>query len=153
MKREFLQNLKVGELFLTKDVIDAIMAENGKDIESAKAAGNAWEEKYNQAAQAHRQEVEALRFQQALDTAVHQQGGRNVKAIAALLDLEAIKGQEDIPNALQSALEEMEKTHDYLFERVPAPPLLARGTGTQTGEVHHKSTTLAGALREKYERK
>ena len=49
MKREFLQNLKVGELFLTKDVIDAIMAENGKDIESAKAAGNAWEEKYNQA--------------------------------------------------------------------------------------------------------
>ena len=69
MKREFLQNLKVGELFLTKDVIDAIMAENGRDIESAKAAGNAWEEKYNQAAEAHRQEVESLRFQQALEAA------------------------------------------------------------------------------------
>lgn len=37
MKREFLQNLKVGEQALTKEVIDAIMAENGRDIEAAKA--------------------------------------------------------------------------------------------------------------------
>lgn len=36
MKREFLQNLKVGEETLPKEVIDAIMDENGKDIERAK---------------------------------------------------------------------------------------------------------------------
>lgn len=36
MKREFLQNLKVGEVALPKEIIDAIMDENGKDIESAK---------------------------------------------------------------------------------------------------------------------
>ena len=36
MKREFLQNFKVGELALPKEIIDAIMAENGKDIEDAK---------------------------------------------------------------------------------------------------------------------
>ena len=36
MKREFLQNLKVGEQALPKEVVDAIMDENGKDIESAK---------------------------------------------------------------------------------------------------------------------
>ena len=36
MKREFLQNFKVGELPLTKEIIDAIMAENGRDIENAK---------------------------------------------------------------------------------------------------------------------
>lgn len=36
MKREFLQNFKVGDQALPKDVIDAIMAENGRDIESAK---------------------------------------------------------------------------------------------------------------------
>lgn len=35
MKREFLQNLKVGEEALPKEVIDAIMAENGRDIEAA----------------------------------------------------------------------------------------------------------------------
>ena len=153
MKREFLQDLKVGELFLTKDVIDAIMAENGKDIESAKAAGNAWEEKYNQAAEAHRQEVETLRFQQALDTAVHQQGGRNVKAIAALLDMDSIRGSQDISGALCSALEEMKKEHDYLFTSPQTPPLYAGGTGTHMGETDRGSATLAGALREKYERK
>lgn len=36
MKREFLQNLKVGDNPLPKEVIDAIMDENGKDIEAAK---------------------------------------------------------------------------------------------------------------------
>ena len=36
MKREFLQNIKVGDQPLPKEVIDAIMAENGRDIEKAK---------------------------------------------------------------------------------------------------------------------
>lgn len=36
MKREFLQNLKVGEEALPKEVIDAIMQENGRDIQKAK---------------------------------------------------------------------------------------------------------------------
>lgn len=36
MKREFLSNLKVGDQPLSKEVIDAIMAENGRGIEAAK---------------------------------------------------------------------------------------------------------------------
>ena len=36
MKREFLLNFKVGDQPLPKEVIDAIMAENGRDIEAAK---------------------------------------------------------------------------------------------------------------------
>lgn len=36
MKREFLQNLKVGDSPLPKEVIDAIMDENGRDVEAAK---------------------------------------------------------------------------------------------------------------------
>lgn len=38
MKREFLQNFKVGDQPLPKEIIDAIMAENGNDINAAKAA-------------------------------------------------------------------------------------------------------------------
>lgn len=37
MKREFLQNFKVNDQPLPKEVIDAIMAENGRDVETAKA--------------------------------------------------------------------------------------------------------------------
>lgn len=36
MKREFLQNFKVGDQPLPKEVVDAIMDENGRDIEAAK---------------------------------------------------------------------------------------------------------------------
>lgn len=36
MKREFLQNFKVGDAALPKEIIDEIMNENGKDIEAAK---------------------------------------------------------------------------------------------------------------------
>lgn len=36
MKREFLQNIKIGDQPLSKEIIDAIMAENGSDIEAAK---------------------------------------------------------------------------------------------------------------------
>lgn len=37
MKREFLQNFKVGDQPLPKEIIDAIMEENGHDIEATKA--------------------------------------------------------------------------------------------------------------------
>lgn len=36
MKREFLENIKIGDQVLPKEVVDAIMAENGRDIEAAK---------------------------------------------------------------------------------------------------------------------
>lgn len=36
MKTEFLQNFKIGDQALPKEVIDAILAENGRDIENAK---------------------------------------------------------------------------------------------------------------------
>lgn len=37
MKREFLQNLKIGDAPLSKEIIDAIMEENGRDIEAARS--------------------------------------------------------------------------------------------------------------------
>ena len=85
MKREFLQGLKVGEASLPKEIIDAIMAENGRDIENikshyadyealkgqlAQAEGAAeavktaqeYEERYNQAVETHRREMSDLIF-------------------------------------------------------------------------------------------
>ena len=36
MKREFLQNFKIGDQALPKEIIDSILDENGRDIEAAK---------------------------------------------------------------------------------------------------------------------
>ena len=91
MKREFLQNLKVGEQGLPKEIIDAIMEENGKDVQGARA----WQEKYNQAVAQHQKELSDITFQSQLDLAILQAKGRSPKAITALLDLEALKKSEN----------------------------------------------------------
>ena len=152
MKREFLQNLKIGEQELPKEIVDAIMAENGKDIQQAKAAAQDWEDKYNRAVEEHRQQLAEQAFQNMLQAAVTVAKGRNVKAIAALLDTETLKASQDQGAAIEQALTALKDECGYLFLQ-DAPPPYARGTGTRTGEQHTFPATLAGALKEKYERK
>lgn len=147
MKREFLQNIRLGEQTLPKEIIDAIMAENGKDIELAKGAASQWEEKYNQAVSDHEKALADLRVEHALEQAVTKAGGRNVKAIAALLDMESMKEKDDLSAALQEAVETLKEQEGYLFA-APATPMFAKGTGTSSPQTH--PATLAGALREKF---
>lgn len=54
MKREFLQNFKVGDQPLTKEIIDAIMEENGHDIENAKKPFSDYESIKEQLAEANK---------------------------------------------------------------------------------------------------
>lgn len=147
MKREFLQSLKVGDAPLSKEVIDAIMAENGKDIQLAKQAGIDWEEKYNQAVTDHERKVKALHLQNALQSAVTKAGGRNLKAISAMLDLGSMEEQEDLPAALEAAVAACKQEHGYLFYQVAAP--YAAGTGSQMPD--QTPTSLADALRQRTE--
>lgn len=153
MKREFLQSLQVGEAPLPKEIVDAIMAENGKDIQAARQAGLAWEEKYNRAVSDHSRALSQLRLQSALETAVTKAGGRNLKAISALLDLESLEKSQDLAASLEEAIGALKQENDYLFEGRPTPPPYARGTGAREGLPVTQPATLAGALREKYERK
>lgn len=148
MKREFLQNLKVGEQQLSKEVIDAIMEENGKDAEAAKT----WQEKYNQAQEQHQRELANMAFSSALDRAILQANGRNTKAITALLDVEVLRSSEDQQAAIAQALQTLKQECGYLFEQTQTPPPYARGTGSQMGKQADTPATLAGALRERFER-
>ena len=179
MKREFLLGLQAGDSPLSKEVIDAIMAENGKDIQKARAAfadydelkqscldlqqqlaqaqtqqvnATAWEEKYHQAVADHESALKQLRFDHALSSAIGRAGGRSERAIRALLDLEALQESEDQPHAMDAALEDLRQTSGYLFETQTAPPY-AQGTGAWQAAHQTAPTTLAGALRERFERK
>ena len=175
MKREFLQEFKVGEQPLPKEVIDAIMAENGRDIQKVKAnfadyediktqlsqmqqdqsfeeAARAWEEKYNQAVEDHEKQIRQMAFEKVLSEGIVKAKGRNAKAITALLDLQGLKESEDQPQAIEAALAELKRDSRYLFEG-DVPPPYARGTGAWNGAQEKHPTTLAGALREKFERK
>jgi len=175
MKREFLLEFRVGDQNLPKEVIDAIMAENGRDIQKVKAnfadyedikaelakrqqdqsfeeAAKAWEEKYNQAVEGHKNQIAQMTFEKALGEGIAKAKGRNAKAITALLDLDALKESENQTDAIEAALEELKRDSRYLFEG-DVPPPYARGTGGFHGPQEKHPTTLAGALREKFERK
>lgn len=168
MKREFLQNLSDA---LSKEVIDAIMEENGKDIQRAKAdavkpfgdyeqlkqqlaqslvdgkSAQQWKAQYDQAAQQHEQAL----FTAALNTAIEKAGGRNAKAITALLDVETLKASRDQTQAIAAAVEALRAEEGYLFG-CSTPPAFATGTGTRR-MLDTAPTTLAGALKERLERK
>ena len=175
MKREFLQEFRVGEAPLPKEVIDAIMAENGRDIQKVKAnfadyedikaalsklqkdqsfeeAAEAWEEKYNRAVEDHKNQLTQLAFEKVLHEGIVKAKGRNAKAITALLDVDALKESENQTQAIEEALEQLKNESRYLFEG-DVPPPYARGTGAFNGTQEKHPTTLAGALREKFERK
>lgn len=181
MKREFLQNLKVGEEALPKEVIDAIMDENGKDIERAKTnavkpyadydeikeerdrlktqngenvvdgkTAQQWKDDYDNAVAAHATEVAGIKFEHVLNAAITAANGRNTKAITALLDVETLRGSEDQQTAIKAALEDLKKDNGYLFEKEGTPPPYAGGTGVNPNTAPSANDTLAGALRERY---
>ena len=164
-----------GENPLPKDIIDAIMAENGKDIQNVKAhyadydtlkaqlakaqeaeqlaqSTQNWEEKYHQIVDAHRQEMHELVFGHNLEMAILTAKGRNAKAITALLDVETLKTSENQAAALEEALQSLKQDCGYLFQ-AETPPPYARGTGAAASEENRSPVTLAGALLEKFERK
>lgn len=137
MEREFLEQIRVGEQPLPGAVIDSILEKHTQVLEKAR--------------QTHTQELAQLRLQGALEAAVAKAGGRSVKAIAALLDMDSIGESDDMPKALDTALQALKKDSGYLFEQpAPTPPPYARFTGTDGGR-ETRPATLAGALRERME--
>lgn len=100
---------------------------------------------------AHGKALAAAGLEHAVQSAVMQAGGRSVKAIRALLDMDTIGASADIPAALDKALQQLKKDSAYLFEAPSAPPY-ARFTGAQQQDAA-APTTLAGALREKMGRR
>jgi len=155
MKREFLQNLKVGDAPLTKEVIDAIMAENGRDIEKIKgenmsllAEKETWEETVRQMRESHETALRQLTFSHRLENAIRGARGKNEKAICALLDMEAL--QNGAEGDVTAAVEKLREEAPYLFERKELPPLFARGTGEATPRQEEEPVTLAGALKQRF---
>lgn len=127
MDKEFLENLNLSE-----EAMAAILQEQEK------------------LAAAHEAQLQQMRLSYSVESAVHRHGGRNVKAISALLDMDAIGAEEDISAAADAAVKALKKEHGYLFA-AQMPPVYARATGAGNG-LPPEPTTLAGALRERMRR-
>ena len=127
MEREFLEGLG-----MEPQAVEAVLAEHEKTV------------------QAHQAQLAEMALQHQVSEAVLCAGGRSVKAISALLDMNAIRGSENVQDALHDAIEALKKDSSYLFGG-QVPPRYAPFTGAQ--EQPQKATTLAGALRERMKKK
>ena len=74
----------------------------------------------------HRQELDALRREQALERAIEVAGGRNSRAIRALIDENALAEAEDPQAAANAAVAALKEENGWLFA---APQVSAPGTG------------------------
>ena len=92
----------------------------------------------------HEKQLRQVRLEGCLHSTVAKAGGKNVKAIGALLDMSAIAESEDMAAAMEAAVAELKESDGYLFAAPTAP--YAAGTGTAKPELG-KPATLAEALR------
>lgn len=181
MTREFLLNFKVGDQTLPKEIVDAILDENNRDIggyksqleavtaqlQTAKDGLKAFEgvdvaqlkgqitklqgdleTKENE----HKQQMAEVAFMHALESAITGAKGKSVKAILGELGPEKIKSLKESKNQeadIKAALEGLQKDSGYLFNTEGTPPPYAPGTGSG-GNPPEQTTTLAGALRDKF---
>lgn len=166
MKREFLQNLKIGDQALTKEIIDAVMAENGRDIQAAKDAYKDYDAIKEQLETAKtslaelqkadisglqekiktltadlkqkdadwQAKLDGMTFDSTIKDAITAAGGRNAKAIRALLDIDTLKASKDQTKDIQAAIEALKGSDSYLFGTdKQTPPPFSTGTGTGAG--------------------
>ena len=73
--------------------------------------------------------VRCIRAESALKEAVSAAGGRNLKAIRALVDESAIAGAEDFESAARAAVAAVRQESPYLFGQ---GAVFAQNTGAQT---------------------
>ena len=127
---------------LSKQTIDAIMAENGKDIQATRALFSDYESLKEQLQTSRKtieemeetskktleEKIRQVEFSYLLRQAVAECGGRNQKAVEAMLNLQALQEAENPEIATREALWALQRENPWLFQ-TPVPPPYAPGTG------------------------
>ena len=166
MKREDVKNKIPG---ITDEQLNWIMQENGADINREKSAATALQTQLDNAnAQLKtaqdglkafdgvdvaglqeqvtklkadmKAQAEGFAFDNALDTAILGRKGRSVKAVRALLDLDALKGSADRSTDIAKALDDATKANPWAFGDVQDGEKKNAGTystGAEHGDPMH----------------
>ena len=166
MKREDVKNKIPG---ITDEQLNWIMQENGADINREKSAAATLQTRLDNAnAQLKtaqdglkafdgvdvaglqeqvtklkadmKAQAEGFAFDNALDTAILGRKGRSVKAVRALLDLDALKGSADRSTDIAKALDEAAKANPWAFGDVQDGEKKNAGTystGAEHGDPMH----------------
>ena len=166
MKREDVKNKIPG---ITDEQLNWIMQENGSDINREKSAATALQTQLDNAnAQLEtaqdglkafdgvdvaglqeqvtklkadmKAQAEGFAFDNALNAAIMSKKGRSVKAVRALLDLDALKGSADRSTDIAKALDDAAKANPWAFGDVQDGEKKNAGTystGAEHGDPMH----------------
>ena len=121
MSMEFLQELGLGE-----EAAGQIMAEFEKALQAV-------HQELEERLAAREREMEELRTDFAVDKELTGLGAKNLKAVKALLDMDALRASEDSQAELTRQLEEIRRENGYLFKDGRLP-VAAGPTSARTGK-------------------
>ena len=130
---------------------DGLKAFDGVDVDGLK--GQIAQLQTDMAAQA-----DSFRFDALLDGAIRDVNARNVKAVRALLDMDALKSSKDQTADIKAALDALVASDSYLFEVADSgqkPTGITVSTGGEHGtglRADPEPKTLAEALEQDYKK-
>lgn len=116
------------------------------DIDAIRQSAADWQAKAEQAQKDADARVDAVQFDGELDNEITKAGGRNPKAIKALLDVDTLRGSKDRRTAIASALDALKQGEGYLFSSGKTPPPYAAGTGTGAVQADDSDAKLRRAM-------
>ena len=131
------------------DVQAKLKAFDDVDIDSLKDEISRLQGDLSAKENAYKQQLAEKDFDALLQTEVLKTKGKSSKAIAALLDLEALKGSKNQKEDIKAAIEELRKSDAYLFDVTDTPARVSTGgthgapDGTTTD--HFVAAAMKGA--------
>lgn len=99
-----------------KTAEDTLKGFEGKDFDAITRERDEWKRKHEEQEAAHKKEKEDREFNEVLSAAITEAKGKNPKAIAALLDMDALKGSRNQEKDIKAALDSLRTDSGYLFE-------------------------------------
>jgi len=125
-----------------------IEAFKGMDIDGIKKAADDWKAKAEKAEADAKTQLDALKFDHSLDTALSAAKAKNSKAVKALLDVANLKLNDTDGSiiGLEDQLKKIKEGNDYLFESdTPTPKIVTGGKQTvSTDSVVDAARKAAG---------
>lgn len=153
MKRKFLEDMG-----LSKEQVDSIMDENGKDIEAMKSERDNYKSQLTTAQETlksfegvnvqelqgkitkltadmaakdaeHQKQIADRDFNDLLKTTAEGYKPRDLKAVMPFLDVEKLKASKNQEADIKTALEEVKKDNAYLFQDTQIPKVVSYTPG------------------------
>lgn len=166
MKRDFLDSLGI-----EKELIDKIMSEHGKTIETYKAQIESHKSRLSEVSEQlkafdginvneMKSEFERLKndmvnkeaeyqkqladrdFQSILESSILSANGKNSKAIMAMLNLDELRQSQNQREDIQTAIKAVYDTDSYLFNTQPTESIQSSPISVSTGGAHKEIVNL-----------